>query len=313
MAFMAYLEGKQLLLNRSPLNLPPAVEKLTQATRMDPEYAHAWAALARALSLAGRYRPDADYRGLFDEAWEAAQTAVALAPELVDGRVEVAALLRDYRYDWQGAEREFLSALGLAPEDAYAQFQYADFLESQGRHAEALEYARRAVAREPSSADRRHGFALRLFRADSVDASIREYQTATALDASFPVSWQNLGLIYVMESRWEEASTSWQRWAELSGLPTEMAVGLIDRIRSYRESGVVAPLPEAFFSAIPLNPVYRATVHVLIGESEEAIDWLWTAYEDRSPDMFSIAVRPEFAALREHTRFLELLRAMGLQ
>ena len=50
-----------------------------------------------------------------------------------------------YEFDWPGAEREYLRALDLNPNDAYAHVFYSNsYLSPHGRHAEAIDEMQKA-------------------------------------------------------------------------------------------------------------------------------------------------------------------------
>jgi tetratricopeptide (TPR) repeat protein len=58
-----------------------------------------------------------------------------------------------YEFDWPGAEREYLRALDLNPNDAYAHVFYSNsYLSPHGRHAEAIDEMQKAIAIDPFSA-----------------------------------------------------------------------------------------------------------------------------------------------------------------
>ncbi len=92
-AYESYLQGRHLFNRRSGSDLVQAKTHFEQAVKIDPGYARAWAALA-GVYLVMRYEgpelPDAMSK------WgEAAQRAVALAPDLAEANVRAA------QYYWQ--------------------------------------------------------------------------------------------------------------------------------------------------------------------------------------------------------------------
>jgi hypothetical protein len=55
-----------------------------------------------------------------------------------------------------------------------------------------------------------------------------------------------------------------------------------------------------------------AVLHAALGETEQAIDALWDAYEERSSPLMWMKVDPWLDGLRGHTKFVELMNRAGL-
>ena len=60
-----------------------------------------------------------------------------------------------------------------------------------------------------------------------------------------------------------------------------------------------------------VHPVLFAYVHIGLGQTIAAIDWLEKAYEDRDPDMAFLQAFPAFDPLRSEPRFQDLVRRMN--
>ena len=135
-----------LLLGRFFLSLnnrKRAQEELGQAVRLDPRLAEAWSALA---SARAQHTED------FPKAAEAAEKAVALAPNDVESLLQLAFLKGQ-----QGggeAKRLYQRALEIAPDRPDVLRQYADFLlraDSPADAAKAEALAQRALDKEPDA------------------------------------------------------------------------------------------------------------------------------------------------------------------
>ncbi|HEX8189851.1 MAG TPA: hypothetical protein VF586_15955 [Pyrinomonadaceae bacterium] len=59
-------------------------------------------------------------------------------------------------------------------------------------------------------------------------------------------------------------------------------------------------------------PFYLALIHVGLGETDAALDWLERAYESRDGDLTTIKVDPRLDCLGPDPRFTRLLRRLGL-
>ena len=58
---------------------------------------------------------------------------------------------------------------------------------------------------------------------------------------------------------------------------------------------------------------WRARIHAALGERDEALDALESAYEEHDRSLFHVASDPLFDEVRSHPRFTALFRRMGLE
>jgi hypothetical protein len=55
-----------------------------------------------------------------------------------------------------------------------------------------------------------------------------------------------------------------------------------------------------------------ARLYTFCGDKEQALDWLYKAYEERYTSLFSLNVDPHWSSLHQEPRFLTLLERMNL-
>ena len=55
-----------------------------------------------------------------------------------------------------------------------------------------------------------------------------------------------------------------------------------------------------------------AVIHVALGETELALDWLERSVDLRDPFMISLKINPRFDSIRTHPRYIALLEKMKL-
>lgn len=126
-----------------------AEEHFRAAIAIDSLYSPAWGGLAEVYAVYPYYVPmDAPEAML--EAEAAARRALALDPDLASARVALGSVLRERR-QWEGAEKELLLALDLAPESAEAHGEYSQYLAYVRRFEEASAHADRALQLDPLS------------------------------------------------------------------------------------------------------------------------------------------------------------------
>ncbi len=153
-AYEEYLLGRAQL-NRSYSDLTEistlldeAEHRFRAALDLDPDYADAWAGLARValwrLSVGRAGQAEVDYQ----TAVEAAGRAIRLAPESAAGHVWLG---HAYRARGQGvaAAEQYRLAAGIEPDSVDVLRAQADSLAKQGRLVEAIRMLQKAIAIDP--------------------------------------------------------------------------------------------------------------------------------------------------------------------
>lgn len=115
---------------------------------------------------------------------EAAYTDFAAAINYID------------RGDDDAAERALRNIIRVYPQIAGPYINLAGLLERDGRYAEALEFARQAVERNPRSAPGYNLQGLLERHAGNFDAAEMAYRNALAADPGFMQAQRNLGILY---------------------------------------------------------------------------------------------------------------------
>ncbi|MEZ5461230.1 MAG: tetratricopeptide repeat protein [Dokdonella sp.] len=151
-AYEAYLRGLALNAQGFELNLARAAAlAYSEAVRLDPDFALAWAELA---SMAGYlYHNGVDPETFTAEyVKHAADNASRLQPELVESQLAQGIYRYSAERDFAGAESVFEVVLEKAPNNPTALFYTALAERRQGKWDEALAHFERAAERDPKNA-----------------------------------------------------------------------------------------------------------------------------------------------------------------
>ena len=139
-AYEAFLQSRGRVNDES-------IRLLERATQLDPNYAAAWASLARhTLAKGWRLNPGENHENE-ERAYALAQRAVELDPESARSISQLGQMLQ-VRRDWIGSEEAHLKALSLLS-DRLTLSRYGNFLMRAGRSAAALEKYEQSEAAEP--------------------------------------------------------------------------------------------------------------------------------------------------------------------
>src|SRR5262249_29050204 len=130
-------------------DLQAAITAYSEAIRLDPDYALAYADRAHALTDLGDVVTDPTHLPDYYRRAEAdAHKATTLAPELAEGHLALARLAFQ-ALEFKGASNEYERALALAPGKARVLIEYGEFATLMGRTEPGIAAAQRSVTLDP--------------------------------------------------------------------------------------------------------------------------------------------------------------------
>ena len=318
----AYLLGLHELDLRTKSGVERSIAEFQNAIALDPQYASAHAALARAYSLAPVVRAMAPIEAM-PKARDAALRAIELDPGLASGHSTLGFVKAHYEFDWPGAEREYLRALALNPNDAYAHFFYSNsYLSPLGRHAQAIEEMRKAVAIDPFSAPVQAFLGRTYIWARQYDQALEQFQKVAEMFPGFAIDHERLAQLHAFMGRFDQAIAEDTKARLLSGeneksalakeailrhaWTTQGAPGYWKTLVELSQTGENPP--EAYNS-----PFGTAILYAQLGDKARALNALEQAYEQRSLAMTEINIEPAFDPIRGEPRFKALLQGVRLE
>ena len=170
---------------------------------------------------------DDDPRGP-DSAAENFRQALRILPDFMLAHVGLSeALWQIYYRDGDrdalaGAEKEAETACRIDPEAPTAQVALARVLRTTGRQDVAIEQLEDVLARHPRPDEAYRELARSYERVGDLGEAENAYRAATALNAADWSNWNSLGTFLMIQGRYQEALTAFERAAELA--PLEIAL-----------------------------------------------------------------------------------------
>ncbi len=309
-AYDAYLRGLVAANRPDGTTVQEAVTFFEEATRIDPEFADAYAAWADLyVRVAGDSVP---MREVIPRARELATRALQLDPDCSDAHSAIANIAMQFDHDWVRAEAEFLQALALNPNSIPAHRFYGLFLMAQRRYREAAEIFRRAVRLDPGG-QMGGGLAWSELRAGNVETALRIMEDHVSNNPGSVGAHVGLGLTYLAAGRREEALREAEA-AGSGGLETEQFdLALLDAMlgRPASARAIVARTergePGMYVSATDLAMLYSA-----LGEGSKALDLLEKDYREGDPVLWLYYGGQFFDPIRREPRFVKLLEEYGV-
>jgi TolB-like protein len=312
-AFKFYMQGRSLFFQRG-VRLFAAVESFKKAVTLDPKYGLAWSGLADSYNSMGFYglaKPEDS----LPQAKEAAQRAIALDPLLGEAHTPLAVSLLQFDWDRSGAEREFLRALELKPQNSLARCWYGLFYLqwAVGRFEEGLAQAERAIQIDPLSAWCRGMLGVAYLVIDA-NKSLSTALEAIRIDAdAFLGHWVQMSALNA-QARYSEAAQVGELGIKVFGRPPWMMASLT---RTYSHLGRRSEAEAVYMELRArskrefVSPVFLAVAACAAGQQDDAIRLAQQADEIGDPVLIGIKYWPDLAELRDDPRFQEILRRRG--
>ena len=309
-----YLRGRYYWSKDTADGHKKAREHFRRAIDLDPSFALAHSGLADTYVLLGSdgFMP---MRDAYPLARTAALKALALDDALAEAHNSMAAINADYYWDWVEADRHFKRAVALNPNYDTALRFYSGYLACMGRIEEALTLARRAQRLDPASAGTQMNVGVILYFARRYDDAVVAIKEALDLAPDFGPAYVMLGRIYLAKGMPDRAVAELERARGLMGrrpdVLTPYAYALARAGRQREARAMLDGLREIAKPRTPA-PFRIAMVHIALGETDRAFEWLEKAIDARDWQMGLLNVEPAFDPLRSDQGFAALVERVGL-
>ena len=313
-AYHLYLKGRHFWNKRTPADLEQSVDQFEAAIAIDPSYGLAHAGLADALNLLGYYSVLAPAKA-FPRSREAAQRALELDDSLAEGHCSLAFSSLLYDWDWQKAGEEFTRTFELNPGYATAHHWFAEYLAFLGRHDEAIDQARTALALDPLSLIINVLLGWNFYYARRYDAAIEQLEETLRLDSSFAPAQLWLGLAYERIGDLDRAEEALRQAVTSSGRSplTLAALGRLHAVRGEQDEALAILEELMLMAETRYVPSYHiAAIHARGQDDELTLDWLERARQERTNWMVFLNIDPTWDHLRDEPRFRALVLEVGL-
>ena len=321
-AYDLYLKGRYDWNQRTPAGIQQSVGYYQQAIAEDPDFALAYSGLADAYNISnivGLYSPQQS----LPQAKAAAEKAIVLDPLLAEPHAALGMEKSHYEFDFPGAEKEFLRALELNPNSAYAHLFYSNcYLMPMGKEADAVAENQKAVMLDPLSLPINNFMAMTYWFVGDYEKSYGQFQHTIEMNPAFPLAHEYFAGLLAAMGRYEQSIEEHEKADVLSGAdPKEAAVKAAAMLKAYKSGG------EKAFWQLDLDATLKefrrnkdavlassvAAAYARAGYTDEAFDWLNKAYDERDgQDITLLKYDSSFRNLHGDPRYTAFQRKMGL-
>jgi serine/threonine-protein kinase len=313
-AYNLYLKGRFHWNRRSREGIAEGIRYFKQAIAEDPAYALAYSGLADSYALQTDYRGMPTAEGM-EQAKTEARRALELDEALAEAHTSLGWVTFIHDWNWTVAKQEFIRAIELNPGYATAHQWYAWLLMALGRRDEALSEGRAALELDPVSVSVRRSMGWLNHYAGHSNAAVQHLRRAVEMDPTASENHRVLGLAYAQAGMYDEAQASFEEAIALSARSAYAVAGLgyLHALRGQRREAesMLAEL-HTWAQTEYVSPVAFVTVHIALGNIDDALGWLQKAHEERRGWLAYLNVEPLLDPLRDNRRFKRLLLTMQL-
>jgi TolB-like protein/Flp pilus assembly protein TadD len=305
-ALDAYLRAsKTFLAYERQADLQAAIADYSDAIRLDPRYARAFAYRSVALAAYARnYATGPAIHETYTKAYTDAHKAIALTPELAEAHYALAKVLED-SLEFTRASQEYQRAVGLAPGNALLLGEYGVFVADMGQTEAGLAAARHALVLDPLSSDAHISVGAALMAARRYPEAIAAFTDAKGLGGSgFASAWQSFA--YIASGDFQSARTACER-ADDSNKPICFAL-VYEKLG--RHADARQALSQLQAESGDASAVFYAMIYAQWGDTARALDWLETAMRHRDPYLIRVRQNRNFDPLRNEPRFQAIEREL---
>src|SRR5213595_2366237 len=303
-AYELYHKGKSLWEKRSGDNIPKAIAYYEQAIARDPNYALAYAGLAKAYILLPFYT-GADRLGASSKAKEAALKALRLDSNLAEAHGALVKVLFS-EIDLAGAMREYKRAIELNPNDATAHHWFGnDTLAALGRFEEAISEGKRAIELDPLSTVINVDLGVTFYYAHRYDEAETQMRKSLEIDPTSFYAHYNLGIVLQLKGDLSGAIAEYEKAKQLGDNPLVSTLCAAAKAQAGDKAAARQMLSDLDKMSQHREVVgyLRTLLYLSLNNKDEALRWLEQDFEQRDgSNICWINVDPLLASLHGEPR-----------
>jgi TolB-like protein/Flp pilus assembly protein TadD len=307
-AYNAFLLGWYYYQRATEEDLKKSVASYREALRLDPQYARAWAELARAYIRQSNWQWDT-VQSAYGKARDAAERALAIDPDQAIAHRVLGYVYWDYDLDRDAGEAEFKKSRELDPSDADGLSALTVVALAFGRIDEAVELKRRNSEADPLNALMLDDLGSLYLDANRPADAERAIRRALALNPGYTGGHCNLGQVLLARGQPELALEEMQRETDQAARATCLPFAHSALGRTADANAATKLLIDRYAD---VSAYGIAQLYAFEGKTDSAFEWLERAYRQRDLGLTMIKVDYMLRGLRGDPRFGALLSKLKL-
>lgn len=315
-AFQLFVKGRYFWNQRTSEGLKKSLEYAQQAIAVDPSYAAAYVGLADSYNLLGAQHNVLAPGDSFPKARAAALRALEIDDKLAEAYASLGFINCCFEWDWPAAAENYLKAIELKPNYATAHHWYGELLGTVGQFDQACAELHRAQELDPLSLAINVDMAACFYYSRQYQQSERQLHNLLELNPTFIRAYVLLGKVHEQKGEPEKAIEMLTRALELApDDPVTMSVlahALATAGKLVEARNILADL-EAIGNRRYVSSLQMAAIRIGLGETDQALESLEQAYDNRDVELVWLKINPVFDPIRSDARFVDLVERVNPQ
>jgi len=316
-AYNQVLKGNFFFMRGEKGDTAKAIESYRRALSLQPQYALAWAALARAYAWQGN-----SWLGEFGDITpaeasvkgrDAAQRALAIDPKCAAAYYARGNIARLIDGDWMAAQSDYQRTVELDPQGELGHQAQSNILllkgALSGQYGEVIDGLRSNQKRDPLDTNAVSDLAGFELMAGNLVQSVADFRRALELDSAFATAQANYGYALLMMGKNAEALAATQKETDDASRLSVLAAIYWAMGRRTDSDATLDELKRGFANR---NAYLVAATYAYRGEADTAFAWLDQAYQHAKGSLEDLRSDPMFQNLHGDPRFAALLHKAKL-
>jgi len=322
-AYDLYVRGKVKVASENREDTEDAIKVLEEAVAIDPNFAEAFAQLARAYNtLAFKYSSDSERKRFHENAEVSIEKALALNPDLAEGHFARGLILwtNTKGFPHEQAIQSYKHSLALDPHLDETHHQLSLVYSHIGLLDEAEQNVKKALEINPNNTLARFRAGVYIAYQGRPDDAIAIFKslprdvTPLLIDRSMAEAFVQTGRLREAEALADEYLSRYPQ--DEGGSFTSVKALLLAKAGRHKEA------EEAIMRAIEIGKGFghfhhtaynAASAYAVLNNPDEAINWLEFAAENGFPNYPYFEIDPNLNNVRKHRRFIEFMATLRPQ
>lgn len=307
-AYNLILQGNYFYDKLDKGNVAKAIDFYNRALAIDSTDARALGKLANAISRQA-WQNYIDQNTGYEKARQSALKAISLDSNNANGYLELGDVKLYHDFDWNGAEKAYLKALSLEPENAEIIYSNGSFYFATGRWKEAIQSMKKCNELDPLKPISHLNLGNILTHAGRIDEANSYFKKALELNPQFQRAHMYLGRNYLLLGKKEMALKEMQQ----ENLEVFRTFGLALVYHALGSNKEADELMNDFTNRYKNDWNYLlAELHAYRGEKDQTFMWLENAYSKKDSWLVFLKGDPLLKNLKSDSRYNAFMKKMNL-
>ncbi|MGI8408395.1 MAG: winged helix-turn-helix domain-containing protein [Pyrinomonadaceae bacterium] len=322
-AYDLYVRGKVKLASENREDTESAIKVLEEAVAIDPNFAEAYAQLARGYNtIAFKYSSDADRKRYHENAEVAIEKALALNPELAEGHFARGLVLwtNTKRFPHEQAIQSYKRSLALDPNLDETHHQLSLVYSHVGLLDEAQQSVKSALEINPNNTLARFRVGVYTAYQGKLDDALAVFKTIPSdftpllVDRSTAEALIQTGRLDDAEAIVDEYLSRYPQ--DEGGSFTSVKALLLAKTGKQKEAEEASVRADQIgngFGHFHHTAYNIASTYAVLNKPDEAVKWLEVAADGGFPNYTYFEIDPNLNNIRRYPRFIEFMLKLKVQ